>query len=339
MKGIKASLKIAEKVKTKLIEENVLDNRYRYVKDGSFITFPIKKDIKIKGTEIVETEFKETTKPKDLKEELKDVLTREEFEKLKTAHDVIGTIAILEIDEDLRNKEKDIAKAVLKTNKNIETVLRKDGGHEGDFRVQKMKFLAGKNTKETVQIENGVRLNLNVETVYYSPRLSTERKRICEQVKKGETILVMFSGCAPFPCVIAKNTQAKEIIGIEINPQGHDYGVKNLELNRIDNVVLINDDVKEAVPLLADRSVQFDRIIMPAPHNANEFLDEALLVAKKGTIIHFYDFKHEDNFSEIEEKAKKAAEKAGFKYKKISLVKAGQHAPHVFRVCLDFAVQ
>jgi hypothetical protein len=36
--------------------------------------------------------------------------------------------------------------------------------------------------------------------------LSTERKRISELVKPGEKVLVMFSGAAPYVCVIAKKT-------------------------------------------------------------------------------------------------------------------------------------
>ncbi|MCF7872523.1 tRNA (guanine-N1)-methyltransferase [Candidatus Woesearchaeota archaeon] len=338
MLGIKIPLGIAEKIKREIIEKDALDNNYKYIKEKEYIIFPLKKQIKVEGAEISEFDFVKNNKPKDMKEILKDELSEEEFEKLKTAHDTIGNIAILEIDEDLRDKEEIIAKALLESNKQIKTVLRKDGCHEGDFRVQKMKFLAGLDTRETVTVENRVRLKLNVETVYYSPRLSTERKRIYEQIKPGETILVMFSGCAPFPCVISKNTEAKEIIGIEINPAGHDYGVENLKINKLDNVVLINDDVKDIVPLFVDRNVRFDRIVMPAPHNANDFLGEAMSIAKKSTIVHFYDFQHEDNFKEVEGKAEKAAEEAGFKYKKIDLVKAGQHAPHVFRVCLDFVV-
>ncbi|MCF7866992.1 class I SAM-dependent methyltransferase family protein [Candidatus Woesearchaeota archaeon] len=338
MLGIKVPLNIAEKVKIEIIEKDVLDNNYRYIKEKEHIIFPIKKKISIRDTKIADFNFKESTKILDMKDILKEELSKEEFEKLKTAHDAVGSIAIIEIDEELRHKEKIIANALLDSNKQIKTVLRKDGGHEGDFRVQKMKFLAGVDTRQTITVENGVRLKLNVETVYYSPRLSTERKRIAEQIKSGEKVLVMFSGCGPFACVIAKNTSAKELVAIEINPDGHDFAVKNLVLNKIKNVMLINDDVKDAVPLLAGRGVIFDRIVMPAPHNANEFLDVALTVAKKGSIIHFYDFKHEDNFQEIEVKAKQACEKAGFKYEKIELVKAGQHAPHIFRVCLDFIV-
>ena len=96
-----------------------------------------------------------------------------------------------------------------------------------------MVFLAGFDTKETIHKENNVRLKLNVEEVYYSARYSTERKRIMQLVKPGEDILIMFSGAAPFVCVLSKNTKAKEIIGIELNPIGHSCGCSSSSASAI----------------------------------------------------------------------------------------------------------
>jgi len=344
MLGVKVELKDAEKVKEFLMEKEAIDTDFRYDKTDTHMYFPVscsKEFLKaLKNVEFVEMDFelKEFVSGKDIKSMLSEKLSDEELSNLKSAHDIIGTIAILEIDEELRDKENIIADAVLMTNKNIQTVLRKDGGHEGNFRVQKMKWLAGVKTKETIHIENGTRLKLNVETVYFSPRLSTERKRITELVKPNEKILVMFSGCAPYPCVISKNTEAQNIIGIEINPEGHKYGLENIELNKLKNVELINADVKIAVPKLAEKNLVFDRIVMPAPHNADSFIKEAILVSKKGTIIHFYDFLHEDKFLEAEKKVDEACKSLKKKWKKISLNKCGQHAPHIFRICLDFEI-
>ena len=106
----------------------------------------------------------------------------------------------------LENKEKDISQYLLDTNKSINTILKKSGQHSGEFRTQKLKYLAGEDKKEAIYKENSILLKLDVEEVYFSPRLSTERKRIFEQVKKDEKVLVMFCGCAPYPCTISKNT-------------------------------------------------------------------------------------------------------------------------------------
>jgi len=157
-------------------------------------------------------------KQPNFRELLEKGLNEDEQKILKTAFDMVGDIAILEIDEGLRKKEKFIAESLLKSQKNIKTVLRKAGAHEGEFRVQKMRHLAGIKTKETMHKESNARLKLDVEKVYFSPRLSNERLRIAGQVKEGERILVMFSGCAPYPIVLAKNSKARQITGIEINP-------------------------------------------------------------------------------------------------------------------------
>lgn len=339
MFGAKTKLTDAEKVKVLLIEKKILSENHNYIKSKNHIIFPLKKKTKSALFEVVKQEFKEKKrKPGNLKDLLKGKLTEKEIEKLKRAYDTIGTIAILEIDPEFREKEKIIAEALINSNPNIKTVLRKAAGHVGTFRTQKMKWLAGEKTKESIHAENGVKIKLDVEKVYFSPRLSTERKRISELVKKGENVLVMFSGCAPFPCVISKNTEAKEIVGIEINPEGHKYGVQNILLNKLKNIILINGDVKKDVPLLAEKGLKFERIVMPAPHNAESFIEEALMVAKKGTIIHYYDFLHQDKFVDAEKKIDVACKKNNRNWKKISIVKCGQHAPRFYRVCLDFEV-
>lgn len=351
---IKVPLKDANKVKTHLIKDENLDGNYKTLKEGLFVYFPIRTKFKTKY-EIINKELEPLEHlPHSLKEALKPILTCEELEKVKTAYDCIGDIAILEIDRELRKKEKEIANALLKIRRDIKTVLRKEGSHEGTFRVQKMKYLAGEPKKETIHKENNIRLKLDVEKVYFSPRLSLERMRIAELINKSdkpkrtkrlkeqkEDILVMFSGCAPYCCVIAKNAKEKinSIMGIEINPEGHKYGLENIKLNNINNVSLINGDVKKEIPLLARTGKLFDRILMPLPKHAEDFLPEALAVSKKGTIIHFYDFLHEDKFNEALEKIKKACNKAKKKCKILEIVKCGQHSPRTFRICVDFKVE
>jgi len=146
----------------------------------------------------------------------------------------------------------------------------------------------------------------------------------------------MFSGCAPYPVVIAKNTKAKQVIGIELNPIAHKYGIENVRLNKLGNVELFLGDVRKVI--LSKDFKTFDRIIMPLPRGGEEFLDSALKVAKKGTIIHFYDFLHETEFDKAKDKVAKACKKARKKYKTLNLVKCGQYSSRTYRVCVDFRV-
>ena len=333
---VKVPKKEAEKVKMYLYEKKIFDEGYRIATNKDFIFFPVKNKFKSKYDFVNKKLDKSKIQKLTLKDALKSKLSKKEIEHLKTSYDTIGGIAIIEVVPELEKKEKLIATTLLDINKNITTVLKKAEHHSGVFRTQKLKWLTGKKTKETVYKENNIRLKLDVEKVYFSVRLSTERKRIAKQVKKGEDILVMFSGCAPYPVVLAKNTEAKEIVGVEINPVGHKYGLENLKLNKINNVKLYCGDVKKVVPKLEQKN--FDRILMPLPKSAEDFLDVALKASKKGTTIHFYDFLHDDEFDKAKEKIKKACKNLGLKPKILRTVKCGQHSPHVFRICLDFKV-
>ncbi|GAG38880.1 unnamed protein product, partial [marine sediment metagenome] len=177
---------------------------------------------------------------------------------------------------------------------------------------------------------------LNVENCYFSPRLSNERKRIADLVKNNEEILLMFSGVAPYPLVIAKNSNPKTIYAVEINPKAHKYAVENIKLNKLENKIkLFKGDVRKIIPKL---NKKFNRIAMPLPKGGENYLDLALKKIKNKGIIHFYDFLHENQFDEAVEKIDLACKKAKKKYKIIRLVKCGQFGPGIFRICVDFKV-
>ena len=270
-----------------------------------------------------------------LREDLSKKLTKKKLSFLKTSYDIIGDIAILEIPKELTEKEKMIAEELMKLNKNVKVVCKKAGIHLGEYRLQKLKIIAGESRKTTIYKENNVKIKINPEKVYFSVRLSTERKRIYQLVKEGESILVMFSGSGIYPVVISKNTKAGEIYGIEINPYAHKIALENLEFNKIKNVKLFKGDVRKVIPKLKKK---FDRILMPLPKGAENFLETTFIAAKKGTLIHFYDFAREKEFEERKKKVINICKKLGKKIKILNLVKCGQYAPFTYRICIDFKV-
>jgi tRNA (guanine37-N1)-methyltransferase len=333
MLAAKCPKKDAQKTKIALLRKGLIDNDHKTSSDRDYVYFPIKK--KARGITAVDMPMERLyAKETSLKDAVKDKLSKEELKILKTAFDMVGDIAILEIDFTLKEREKMIADTLLSINKNIKTVLRKSGGHAGEFRTQKMDFLAGEDKREALHKENNIRLKLDVERVYFSPRLSTERKRVMLQVKKGERILVMFSGCGPYVCVLSKNTKASEVIGVEINPVGHEYAQQNIALNKLKNASVHLGDVTEIVPTLG----KFDRILMPLPKGAGAFLDIALAAAEKKCTIHFYDFLKEGEEKLAYDKIKAACKAAGRKCTIKKTVKCGQSAPREYRVCVDFAL-
>lgn len=271
-----------------------------------------------------------------LKQALKKKLTKKELNVVRSSFDVVGTIAIIEIPDELKKKEKIIAKALLNLIPNIKTVLKKSGIHYGVYRQQKMVHLAGKKTKTTEHKESGIRMLIDVEKCYFSSRLGTERLRIARQIVPKEEVLVMFSGVAPYPLVLAKNSKAKVIYGVEKNPIAHDLAEKNVLLNKFwERIRLIRGDVRQVVSLIGKK---FNRILMPMPKTAEEFLPIAFRAAKKGTIIHYYDFGREEEFKNIRNKIKQACKKHKKKCRILRTVKCGNYSPGVYRVCIDFRI-
>jgi len=271
-----------------------------------------------------------------LKDILSEKLTKKQLGLVPSSYDQVGSILIFaDFPKELAKKEKFIGGSFLKLHPNLKTIAKKTKKYSGKYRTPKLKILAGKRTKETVYKENNIQLKLNVEKVYFSPRLSNERLRITKLVNPNEDILVMFSGCGVYPVVISKNTMARSITGIEINPIAHKYAEENIKLNKRTNITLYKGDVKKITPKLKQK---FDRILMPLPKGAESFLPEALSLSKKGTIIHFYDFLHEDEFEKAKEKIENACKKKKLKYKLLDLVKCGHFSPRVYRICIDIKI-
>ena len=268
---------------------------------------------------------------------LKNKLTKKELDLIPSSYDMVGSIIIFsEFPKELTKKEKIIGEALLKSHNNIKTICKKTKKYSGVYRTPKLKIITGKKTKETTHKENNCRLKLDVEKVYFSSRLSEERKRIFSQIKNNESILVMFSGCGVYPIVIEKNTKAKEIYGIEINPTAHKYALENIKLNKANNIKLFWGDVKKVLPKI---NKKFDRILMPLPKGAEHFLNLALNKIKNKGIIYFYSFAEENKYGNIIKIIEKECKKSKKQCKILKITKCGQFSPRVYRICVDFRVK
>lgn len=270
----------------------------------------------------------------NLKDALRGKLKPSQVEKVRGSFDSVGDIAILEIPKELRKQEKIIVKTFQHLHPHFKVVAKKTGGHEGPYRVQKLKVIGGEKRTTTEHKESGLRIRVDINKAYFSPRLSTERLRIAQQVKKGENVLVLFSGVAPYALVIATHSGAKHVTAVELNPHGHTFAEENIRLNKLQHkITAVKADAKK---WCAKSKEKFDRIIMPLPMTADKFLLAALRLAKKNATIHFYAFAHEDAFATAEAKVLKACVKAKKKCKIIGTFKVGQQSPRTYRVSVDF---
>jgi tRNA (guanine37-N1)-methyltransferase len=273
-----------------------------------------------------------------LKDLLTKKLTKRQLELVPSSFDIIGSrekaVAIIEIPNKLKCKEKTIANALMKQHKNIKTVIGKESPRKGIYRTRKMKIIKGIKNTEVVHNESGCRFLLDPRKVYFSPREGTERMRIAEKVKNKEIIMIFFAGAGPFAVVIGKKSKPKRIIGIEINPIAVKYFKENVVLNKLGNVEIIKGDVKKQAQKFYKKC---DRVLMPLPESAENYLEEAINCIKKG-IVHFYYFCEENKINEKKRRISSAARKLKRKIKIISINKVLPYGPRIWKYRIDFTV-
>ena len=256
------------------------------------------------------------------------------------SYDMLGNIAVVNFPKLIKQTEKKkFAEKLLKEQKNIKTVLEKTGKIKGRLRKLTTKYIAGEKTKEVLYHENGCAFRFNIDSTYFSPRLSNERKEIASKIKKGENVLVMFSGVAPLPIVIAKNSKAKKIVSVEINKEANKYAELNVELNKVKNKVeIVQGDIIKIAKKFEREKIKFDVIAMPRPQLKENFLKEAFMLSKKGTKIFYYDFSLISEMNLVIDKIKNGAKKYKKKIKILRTKIAGEIAPYKARVRIDFVV-
>jgi tRNA (guanine37-N1)-methyltransferase len=309
MLGLKVSKEFAEKAKRYLRVHALLSNNNRILRNNSFIYLPLssKPESRVGDylrknfrARIVDTGFGKKESRSDYRETLLELLGKREYEKARKSYDILGNIAI--IDAEGRTARK-LAEAILTTNRNVKTVLRKGGAISGRYRTRKYYHVMGKRNYTARYRENGAVFEFDVRKTYFSTRLAYERQRIVNKVKDGERVMVMFAGIGPFAIEIARARKRARVVAIEINRNAYRYMLNNIRMNKTPNVVPELGDVKR----IANKYPHFaDRIIMPLPKESYKFLDSVLKVAKNGCVVHYYAFG--DSRSAYEEHAKKLTE-------------------------------
>jgi tRNA (guanine37-N1)-methyltransferase len=224
-----------------------------------------------------------------LKDQLKGIIPDHTLCYLSDRFDVIGTLAVLCLPPQLSGYKTVIAHAILSRRKNIKTVLNKTSKLEGCNRTARHEVLAGTGTI-TVHHEYDFAYRLDVGTVFFNPRLASERKRVTCQVQPGERLLVPCCGIGPF--VIPAAARGAEIVAVEQNPEACRWLLENLKLNGVeDRVCVIPGDAFDT-SLLPE--YLFDRAIIPTPYGMDAIFEVIAPRVKRGGMIHFYTFKNRE---------------------------------------------
>ena len=295
---IQVPLHLGERVRIHLVKEDLLDDMFPIGKHDDLLCFPLKhplSDAAQKALKLVTDNYtlvmKDLTpvdrKPQNLAAALRGKLPDHLLDVIPHSFDIIGDIAVVELDSSLEKYEKLISESIMTVNSRIKTVYAKEGGVEGVYRVRPLRHIAGKPQTMTIHREYGLRLAVDVTKTYFSPRLSTEHDRIANLVQPNEVVVDMFTGVGPFALLIAKRQRVK-VYAIDVNEAAIQCLQKSFELNQLHGeVVALAGDARKVIGQFLQGEA--DRVIMNLPHSAIEFIDSAIQALKPtGGVVHFY---------------------------------------------------
>ena len=158
------------------------------------------------------------------------------------------------------------------------------GRIKGQQREPEVEVILGEGT-ETIHRENHCFYKLDVARIMWSKGNTTERKRMGQIVRPGETVVDLFAGIGYFTIPMAVHARPEKIYAVEINPVAHGYLAENVKLNHVQGVVEpILGDCRDVAP----RNVA-DRVLMGYIGNTEEYLDVALEVIRDEGIIHYHE--------------------------------------------------
>ncbi|MCX6771842.1 MAG: class I SAM-dependent methyltransferase family protein [Candidatus Micrarchaeota archaeon] len=302
----------AEKERKRLAEAGALDNMHIPMRGRGYVYFPLVKGAKITLPVVQKRLARRSERPKTLRDALAGKLTARESEEMVTSFDLVGDIAVVEVPDALRAKEKLIAKALMGAHHNVKVVAKKVGGTSGEFRIRPVEVIAGEKRTRTVYREGGCEFELDLNEAYFSPRLGTERGRLCAQVKPQEKVIVPFAGVGPFAIRMGKAAADAEVVGVELNPEACAFFRRNVERNKCGNVRVLEGDVAKLLP--GKYAGWADRAAMPLPKDAKQFLANVIPCLKKGGILHYYSFgSMEEPFAGAEKDVQEASARLGRK--------------------------
>lgn len=236
---------------------------------------------------------------KFLKRLLQGVLLESELSDVFSSFDIIGDLAIIKIPDSLLFKKKLIGDILLLNIPNLKSIFLQNSAVDGEYRLRGLELIAGENKYVTIYKEYGCKFFVNIASSYFSPRLSTERLRISNLISKNETIINMFAGIGTFSIIIAKKIPVL-IYNIDSNIDAYILSKINSKLNKVqDRIISLHGNAQNIMfSQLGDKKV--DRILMPLPEKAFEFIDVSVNCLKpSGGYMHFFSHIKSDTKSKV----------------------------------------
>ncbi len=285
--GVRVSRQDAESTRQRLAGEGLLRMDLKVARDGDAIVFPIKRQAS--GASAFDFQAREL-RPASFHDLLD--WPPELVAQAPRAFDQLGDLLIVKVPEALWDRRAEIGEAMLAFQPAARAVFH-DGGVKGEFRTRDLTRIAGDGGTPTTVRENGVTLFVDVAAAYFSPRLSTERARVCQAIKTGQRVVDLFGGVAPMAVQAA--LRGAEVDCVDLNPAACELARRNVEsLDLADRVTIHEGDARYLAPALKPAH----HVIMNLPHGAKDFIDAAAPLVLPGGILHHHEILDREHLDE-----------------------------------------
>ena len=330
----------------------ILDSKYKIMRNKGEVLLPLVRNLTndetihlrngLSSFELGEKEFEpDLGRRPTIRQVLTETVPPELLGKLSRSISTVGDLAIVEIPEELSGFDEQIGNAILTTNPNVKTVLKKASSIQGIYRTREYEVVAGEERTATIHREYGCSFHIDLSKVYFNPRLGYERNRISRLVNEGEMVLDMFAGVGPFSIQIARRARNIKVIAVDINPAAIEYLRKNTEANRVqDRVFPVLGDVERIVQEKLEGMV--DRIIMNLPGSSEKYINTACkALGVQGGIVHYYRFSGGDHAIErAEEDFVRGIRETGRRVEEVMMArKVVATAPREWQIGIDAHVR
>ena len=183
-------------------------------------------------------------------ERIKREVAEELHNKIPKKWKKIGDIIIADFSQ-LNVKEKEEVAPIYGKILSVRTILQKNKINGELRKPEKTEMLFGESTKTEI-IEYGIKYRMDLSKIMWSPG-NTGWRSILEGPKKisnfynfgnPKTIIDYFAGIGYFTIQLAKSYPGAKIISIDKNPDSIKYLKENIEINRVNNVEVLNEDCR-----------------------------------------------------------------------------------------------
>ncbi|MEM0168164.1 MAG: methyltransferase [Thermoplasmatales archaeon] len=165
-----------------------------------------------------------------------------------------------------------------------------DHGVEGKLRIRNLKLVYGSGFPIGIHKENGFRYMVDLNKVYFSPRLSTLRRIIVGRItssREKSLIVDMYAGVGPISIPLSKN--GIRVVSVDINPDAIRLLRENSKLNHTSPEIILGDSY-----LLSYCWRNASQVVMNNPTQPLDITLDILNQFNKGVIVHLTHIESKD---------------------------------------------